>query len=82
MFDHDADMFLTLNREQLKIKGMALEELLFEGSLTASEVYRDDALHAPAVRARNQYNMIRHQLGLPRHNIWDALPEQPVSEIL
>ena len=82
MFDRDADMFLTKSPEQLKIKGMELEALLFAGALVSSEVYRDDALKATAIRARNQYNMIRHQLGLPRHNMWDVLPEQQLSEIL
>lgn len=75
MFDMDDDLFLTESREELIIKASNLEHLLFEGALIAPEAYRDDAVKIKAVRARNQYNMIRRQLGMQRHVDWYANPE-------
>lgn len=81
MFNPDDDLFLTETREELIMKASNLEMLLFEGALTAAEAFRDDAIRIKAIRARNQYNMIRRQLNLPRHAEWYVKPEISVRHI-
>lgn len=80
MFDGVSDS-LTLTAQQLKIKGVALEELLFDGALSAQAIYAaNDKTQAQAAFCRNEYNMIRSRLNMARINAWHMPPSDTLKE--